>query len=637
MKTLWKTGVTALSISLLIGISLLLFGACEDPTKERENKQNNWTVETGEEIEVDWVALVNGGGYKIGIDPDDTKQTMNGFGASDCWDGNWVGQYWNDDKKEQIAEWLFSQEFDAGGNAKGIGLSQWRVNLGGGSWEQGLDANGKPAPNSPGKLGNLNFNASNQTGRWDRRAECFLADVVDPGKGYNWEKQKGQQYFFKKAKEMGTETLIAFSNSPLVPWTISGTANNIVYGSEMASNGDYTSRGSSANLKADCYDDFAVYMADVAEHFAQEGYLFDFIAPVNEPQWSWQGDKQEGSPWTNADIAKLVREMDTAIQSRAAIKDKTKIMIAEAGQWNYVYSGSAAGTGSSGQLDAFFNSANSGTYVGNLPTMNPKIFAGHTYWTHGTDAEMTSHRQQLKAKADSLGVEIYSSEWCALSDGQGMVRATATYFDIALYMAKLTHADIAIAGVPSWAFWTAMDTETLTSAGAPDSKDKFTLIGLAPGVQTYVINAYQTHHMLQSGSIQTMPTLWALGNFSLFVRPGFKRIALVGEGINANNGDGGVAATSYMGLMGTAYKSPAGYQDRTGQSLDRIVVVWVNMDTKQYKVASDFGDDRKARSIRCYRTDNSTETGGPGLRREGHDNGVITVPARSIYTVVYDF
>jgi O-glycosyl hydrolase len=628
MKTLWKLGLTALAISLL------LFGACEDPTKERENKQNNWTEETGEEIEVDWEALVNGGGYQTIIDPANIIQTMKGFGASDCWDGNWVGQYWNDDKKEQIAEWLFSQEFDESGNPKGIGLSQWRVNLGAGSWEQGLDSEGKPAANSPGKLGNRNFDYNTMIGRWDRRAESFLADITNPAAGYNWEKQKGQQYFFKKAKDMGTEILIAFSNSPLVCWTNSGTANNIVYNSPMnASDGKYTQLSSSVNLKSDCFDDFAGYLADVADHFAGQGYPFDFIAPVNEPQWAWNEDKQEGTSWTNANIAQFTRELDTAIQSRAGTKDKTKIMIAEAAQWDHAYTGTGAATG---QLNAFFNSANTATYVGDLPSMNPKIYAGHTYYTHNPDATMVSHRTQLKSRADALGVEIYSSEWCALTDGTGMVRDTATYFDIALYMAKLAHVDIAVAGATSWAFWTAMDTETLKTDGTPDSKDKFTLIGLAPGVSTYDRAAYQTHNIFQSGAIQSMPTLWALGNYSLFVRPGFQRIALMGEGLNVNNGDGGVAAANYTGLMGTAYKSPAGYKDKNGTALDRIVVVWVNCDTKLYKVASNFGD-RKARHINCYRTDNSTEDGGPGLRKEGHENGVITIPARSIYTVVYDF
>jgi hypothetical protein len=68
---------------------------------------------------------------------DKTFQTIHSFGASDCWSLAFVGKYYPESKKKQIAEWLFSRETDQHGNPKGIGLSLWRFNIGAGSAEQG--------------------------------------------------------------------------------------------------------------------------------------------------------------------------------------------------------------------------------------------------------------------------------------------------------------------------------------------------------------------------------------------------------------------------------------------------------------------------------------------------------------------
>jgi hypothetical protein len=75
---------------------------------------------------------------KITIDTSVIYQTMHSFGASDCWSMQMVGKYYPIEKREKIAELLFSQEMDKSGNPKGIGLSMWRFNIGAGSTEQGI-------------------------------------------------------------------------------------------------------------------------------------------------------------------------------------------------------------------------------------------------------------------------------------------------------------------------------------------------------------------------------------------------------------------------------------------------------------------------------------------------------------------
>lgn len=95
---------------------LLAFTACSDDTPgspEPEPEQPGTSVEK--------LVTINAGR---------TYQTIAGFGASDCWTPSYVGKYWTG-SRDKITELLFSSEIQAG-SPKGIGLSMWRVNLGGG-------------------------------------------------------------------------------------------------------------------------------------------------------------------------------------------------------------------------------------------------------------------------------------------------------------------------------------------------------------------------------------------------------------------------------------------------------------------------------------------------------------------------
>ena len=69
------------------------------------------------------------------IDTQKRYQKMEYFTASDAWSTQYIGDYWEDKFKEKIARLLFSQQIDEFGNPEGIGLSLWRVNLGGGTLE----------------------------------------------------------------------------------------------------------------------------------------------------------------------------------------------------------------------------------------------------------------------------------------------------------------------------------------------------------------------------------------------------------------------------------------------------------------------------------------------------------------------
>ena len=224
------------------------------------------------------------------IETDQPCQTMAYFSASDAWSMQFIG-LWPQEKQNQIADWLFSTENDANGQPKGIGLSLWRFNVGAGSTEQGEN--------------------SQIASPW-MRAECFL----NPDGTYDWNKQQGQRNFLKLAKERGVNKFLAFLNSPPIYYTQNGLATN-------------TGRGGTANLKPDCYEKYARFLADVVQGVEQhDGIKFNYICPFNEPDghWNWVGPKQEGCPATNREIARTVRLLSREFVNRNI---DTQILVSE--------------------------------------------------------------------------------------------------------------------------------------------------------------------------------------------------------------------------------------------------------------------------------------------------------------------
>lgn len=481
-------------------------------------------------------------------------ETMEGFGASDCWLGEQIGKYWTSNR-DQIAKFLFSQKLNDG-QPEGIGLSMWRVNLGGGTAEQG-DASDIDANN---------------------RAECYLKTGSDD---YDWGKCAGQQYFMNKAKEYGCESYVLFSNTPLVRWTINGKG--------------YSGAGKYANLKSDCFDDFAGYMADVAQHFNQNGFNVTHISPVNEPQYNWEGHAQEGSGWQNYQIAKLAKELNSALESRGS---KTKILIPEAGAWGHLYEGDK--NDRFNQIDAFFDPASS-NYIGDLSHVD-KIAGGHSYWTFDNWNDMRAVRKTAAESASNRNIRLWQTEWSMLDKEPseiGMTYDQMTEFDIAIYMSKIIHNDLTVAHCTSWSYWTAMSVERWSQ------KNRFELIKTTP------VGGNYSDDFTKGGDVKATDNLWVLGNYSLFVRPGFKRID--------------VYCRDNKNFFGTAYASPDG---------KTIVAVYTNCDkSKGAQIDAKFDGCGTLKSTTRY-----TTSAGKHLKADRFNiaDKVFCDPY-SVTTIVYTF
>lgn len=491
----------------------------------------------------------------ITINTDKTYQTMEGIGASDCWLGEFIGQYWSTNRAD-AANLLFSRKIVAG-QPQGIGLSMWRVNLGGGSAEQGVDS----------KIVNVT-----------NRAECYLT----PAGAYDWTKCAGQRYFMQQAKNNGVENFVFFSNSPLVYWTKNGLATRI-----GEPNNGHT------NLKDDCYGEFAEYMATVAEHFEGEGYNVSHVSPVNEPQFSWDGDNQEGSSWWNVEIAKLAREMQKSFDAHGVA---TNILLGEAGSYAALYS---EGDERGNVIDRLFTES-SDAYVGNLSRVD-NLVCGHSYWTYNTWNEMRSVRQRLADKAASRGVRVWQTELSLLGDAPAALEGGyegATELDLAMYVSRIIHNDFTVAGITSWSYWTAFGVE------AYGQKNRFELIFSTP------IDGNYGSNWTTPGTIQANPNLWVLGNYSLYIRPGFKRVDL--------------ALDENENFFGTAWTSPTG---------SRVVMVITNYnnDNVRFNVYPQF--ESNPRGIHRY-----TTSAKKNLYQEWFKVGdQLFVEPHSVTTFVFDF
>jgi O-glycosyl hydrolase len=508
----------------------------------------------------------NKGTLQLNSDANITFQHIDGFGASDAWRAQFVGKNWPLDKRNQIADLLFSQEFDKDGNPKGIGLSVWRFNLSTGTAEQGDDS----------EIGS-------RENPW-RRGECFLnADGT-----YDWNKQEGQRWFLTAAKERGVEKFLAFTNAPPVHYSANGKG--------FAPKGVIR-----INLKPGFMDDYARYMAEVVDHFNKEGIFFDYLSPVNEPQWDWDGHSQEGTPALNEEIYSLTKHLSRELVSRGL---KTQIVIAEAGTIGHAaLDMSMLGEVSDGRDNQarFFFSKDSPSYIGDLSNVEQTISA-HSYHSVWPVDEQVRNRilvnQAIREVNPDLG--YWMSEYCILQKNDEIIRGNGRDLSMktALYVARIIHHDMVLTNAKSWQWWTAI-TQV-------DFKDG--LVYLDDGSEGKTGKMGGSIESLQhDGAVRDSKLLWVLGNYSRFVRPGMVRIKCeLSEEQSPENG-----------VLVSAYKDPMH---------GNLVYVLVNLSEKSEMVDMGEGEDK---DVQTYTTDKNLSMG-----YSTQPFNRITIPARSVLTVL---
>jgi O-glycosyl hydrolase len=406
--------------------------------------------------------------------------------------------------------------------------------------------------------------------------ESFLA----PNGTYNWNKQEGYMWFVKKAKDYSVENLIAFSNTPPVQFTKNGLGFKLEK--------DYQT-----NLRDDKYGDYAGFLATVVRHFDSAGLHFNYISPVNEPQWDWSNKfgqmNQEGSPWLNKDIYRIAVSVDSALSAQ---KLSTKILMAEAGILTALYEGKGH---AARQIQKFY-SPESDQYLGGLKHMLPAI-AGHSYFTDAGDTGIVAVRQKLRDTAARYNVPFWQSEYSMLGDGykEGK-KGRISSIDCALFLSKIIYHDLTIANASAWHLWNAWE---------PGSDEYNT---------RYYLLALQNNAANTEGNFTITKNLWALGHYSRFIRPGMQRLIV-------NKNDGLNEIQTAQSIMLSAYTDGK-----------ETVIVAINYTNENKSVKLDLKGIKKSKETRQYLT---TASANDNMRPSViKDLSNIALPVRSITTLV---
>lgn len=493
--------------------------------------------------------------------PEVRYQVIDGFGASDAWRVQFVGKNWPIAKRDRIADLLFSREVDQEGNPKGIGLSIWRFYISSGTAEQG-DASGIDNP-------------------W-RRGECFMT----ASGCCDWSKHAGQRWFLEAARKRGVERYLAFSNAAPVYMS-----NN---GKGYASQGDIH-----LNVKPGHIEDYAKYLVDVVDHFNQTGMGFDYLSPVNEPQWNWDGADQEGTPALNEEIYALVRYLSDGLSARGLT---TQIVIGEAGTIGHAcMSMESMSIKSKGRDDQahFFFKEDSPFYIGNLPNVE-MILSAHSYhsvWPVDKQIEYRLMMNDLLKKANpDLG--YWMSEYCILekNDEIGGGHGRDLTMKTALYVARIIHHDLTLCNAKSWQWWTALSQ--------CDYKDGLIYLddGSLGDTGKMGVDVESLHY---DGVVRESKLLWVLGNYSRFIRPGMVRIAC--STFQKQSAEDGLLISAYTEL-------------KTG----RVVYVFTNLSAQAKQV--NLGLEKQAET---YTTDETKN-----LERSIQCLSHCNIPEKSVVTVV---
>lgn len=494
---------------------------------------------------------------RVTIVCDSPRQTVRHFGASDAWSMQDIGLWEDTVLQTQVADWLFSLDTLQSGQPRGIALSTWRFNLGAGSAEQGREAQ---------------INRSTRT-------EC----VLRPDGTYDWTRQAGQRKFLRMARERGVPFFHAFLNSAPVYFTKNGLATN-------------TGRGGDINLRDDCYDDFAEYIATALQGIAQrDGIHFDYVSPVNEPDghWNWLGPKQEGSPATNREIARLARATAKALNARGM---DTEVIVNESSDLRCLLGIYQTSWDRGNTIRTFFSADSTETCLTHQPGV-AQLIAAHSYWTNTPVRYMREIREQLRDTLARYGVKYWQTEICIMANDEEIGGGGGYDFTMktALYVARVIHHDLVFADAESWSWWRA--------AGG-DYKD---------GLVKY--DTHRGRQRLDKPEARDSRLMWAMGNYSRFVRPGAVRYDIEQD-------------TDFdpYGLMCSAYRNTNG----------QWVVVAINYSHQEKSLTLGMRNPGSAgsKSVGCWRMYRTSDAEDETLKPVGYTTGVTVLPPRSITTLV---
>ncbi|MBR5371774.1 MAG: discoidin domain-containing protein [Oscillospiraceae bacterium] len=407
------------------------------------------------------VPLSGSAANTVVISPFDTYAinhgVFEGWGTSLCWWANRVG--YSDSLAQQAADTFYGDD--------GLRLNICRFNIGGGD-DPTHDHITRTDSNMPGYT------------------------VYNNGKvSYDWTADANQRNVLQRCvKAAGDDAIVEmFSNSPPYWMCKSGCSTG------------NTNPGAN-NLKDDCYDDFAEYLAEVCKHYQDEwGIKVQSVEPVNEPYtnfWGANSPKQEGCHFDIGNSeSTIIMELKKSMEKRS--------------MGDVILCGTDE-TSIDTQIDAYNAlSAEAKAAISRIDT--------HTYGG--------SKRGQLKDLAISAGKNLWMSE----VDGKGEAGQNAGAMAPGLWLSERITADCNGMNASAWILWQVIDSH-VCAAGYNGKKDG----GMLNMNAGFWGTAVADH---DKDTIVLSKKYYCFGQYSRYIRPGMTMLNSSGSTMAAFDKENG--------------------------------------------------------------------------------------------------
>lgn len=432
-----KKLIFAICIAFSLCITLGAFAACDKNPLNPDGSENYLVVDESKEY-----------------------QTVNGFGASAAWWAQTVPA--GSQSATDLATSLYSED--------GIGLSIYRYNIGGGSWD---------------------YNAYNDHGAGDfvvfpeyrNTRSAFIAENYDESlsaeenfadaANYDFSRDENALEFMRLcATQEGStvERIILFANSPHYLLTVSGKTN-----------GDYAYQ---SNLPAENYKAYCEYLIAYLDYVVNDmGLNVEAVSAINEPQHSWGGENspQEGCHYEPEELAAFY---DLFYDYLGEFNEKNgtsvKMDVFESGNYD-VYK-------SKGRVMEYIYAMSKYDYFEEIDTISVHSYGSPT----SVEARESFVYMLRNLYGDKISLEM--SEICDMTAGldEGM--------DSALWLSEVMNKDFCNLNATAWSWWMATSCD--------DYND---------GIVSWMWGT-------ENGEVTPTKRYWVMGNYSRFVDRGDVRV-----------------------------------------------------------------------------------------------------------------
>ena len=250
------------------------------------------------------------------------------------------------------------------------------------------------------------------------------------------------------------------------------------------------------------------------------------------------------------------------------------------------------------QIQSFFTKDSTNTYIGNVPNV-PRMMVGHSYWTNTPIKDLRDIRVEMAKELKKNKVDFWQTELCIMSNDKeiGSGGGVDLTMKTALYVARIIHHDLVYDNASAWQWWRSVATGEYKDGLIYTKPDK----------------------TLLDGTFTDSKLMWALGNYSRFIRPGAKRLS-----ITSYNKKGGIIPegdTDPYAVMISAYENA----DKTP------VIVLMNYENKEHSFDIQWKGKQPSKWDVFITSDNK----GDDLAPHGSIKYInkITIAPRSIVTL----